>query len=79
MQINLFNWVRQGVRQSVLLGVADAVDDLGSPEGDTKFSKSIREVVKQSAIEAGFTGNSTAGRRRLGKSLKEIEGTGKKS
>lgn len=78
MQISLFNWVRQGVRQSVLLGVADAVDDMGSPEGDTKFSRAIRDVVKQNAVDAGLVASPTS-RRRLGKSLKDIETTEKKS
>lgn len=71
MQINLFQWVREGVRQSVLMGVADAVDDLGSPDGNGKFSKSIRDMARQNAIDAGLVGEAPT-RRRLGKSLKEI-------
>lgn len=71
MQINLFQWVREGVRQSVLLGVADAVDDLGNPDGNGKFSKSIRDMARENAIDAGLV-SGTPNRRRLGKSLKEI-------
>jgi hypothetical protein len=34
MQFNLFDWIRQGVKQSVILGVSDAMEAIGSPEGD---------------------------------------------
>ena len=30
MQPNFFQWIREGVKQSVLLGVTDAVDQLGT-------------------------------------------------
>lgn len=71
MPINLFQWVREGVRQSVLLGVADAVEDLGSPDGKDKFSKSIRDFARQNVTESDLAGSPTR-RRRLGKSLKDI-------
>ncbi|MEZ6074929.1 MAG: hypothetical protein R3C56_04395 [Pirellulaceae bacterium] len=29
--MNFFGWIRDGVRQSVLLGVSDAVEQLGTP------------------------------------------------
>lgn len=29
--MNFFDWIRQGVKRSVLEGVADAVDHLGTP------------------------------------------------
>ncbi len=33
--MNFFNWIRDGVRHAVLLGVSDAVGDIGTPtEGD---------------------------------------------
>ena len=35
MGFNFFQWIRQGVRHSVISGVHDAVQDLGTPrEGD---------------------------------------------
>lgn len=74
MQINFFTWIRQGVRQSVLMGVADAVDDLGVQEHDAKYSKSIRDAVKQSAAEFSLAdGRAPNTRRRLGKSLRDID------
>lgn len=72
MQINLFQWLRQGVRQSVLLGVADAVDDIGSPDKNANFSKAIRDIAKRSAEEMKVA-SAGGTRKRLGKTLKEIE------
>lgn len=35
MSVNFFEWIRGGVRQSVLLGVSDAIEQLGTPaEGE---------------------------------------------
>lgn len=31
LNMNFFDWIRQGVKRSVLEGVADAVDHLGTP------------------------------------------------
>ena len=35
VNLNLFNWIREGIRQSVLLGVSDALEEIGTaPQGD---------------------------------------------
>ena len=34
MQLNVFAWIRAGVKLSVLLGVSDAIESIGSPQGD---------------------------------------------
>ena len=34
MQFNVFDWIREGVKRSVILGVHDAVEAIGSPAGD---------------------------------------------
>ena len=35
MSLNVFTWIREGVKQSVLLGVSDALEDIGAaPDGD---------------------------------------------
>ena len=34
MQFNLFDWIREGVSRSVILGVSDAMEAIGSPEGE---------------------------------------------
>lgn len=62
---NFFEWIRSGVRQSVLLGISDAVEQIGSPEGD----ELKKEVL--TALDSKIQRNRTP-RKRLGRSLKEI-------
>ena len=31
MDFNFFEWIREGVKRSVLLGVSDAVETMGTP------------------------------------------------
>lgn len=52
MQLNLFTWIREGVRQSVLLGVSDAVESLGTPAHDTNnFHQNLGKLIEQSPPE----------------------------
>ena len=67
MDFNLFNWIRDGVKKSVLLGVSDAVDEIGVPEGDNTFHERIQSIV---AVEEKKTGGKR--QRRLGRSLKDL-------
>lgn len=73
MNVNVFGWIREGVRQSVLMGVADAMESIGTPpSGDDlrpKLMESIRRNSESAAVLAGPTGKP----RRLGKSLKDLE------
>ena len=34
MQFNLFDWIREGVKRSVIQGVSDAMEAIGNPAGD---------------------------------------------
>ncbi len=77
--MNFFSWIRDGVRQSVLLGVSDAVHQLGAPPVEEELHPSVTAFLSEKT--SGNSGaaritNSPAknagGRRRLGKSLKEI-------
>ena len=45
MDFNFFNWIRDGVKKSVLLGVSDAVDEIGVPDGDNAFQERIQSIV----------------------------------
>jgi len=73
--MGFFEWVREGVRQAVVLGLADAVEDVGSRGRDedlgTTLAQSLRErlaVAKDpTVVEAP-----AAGRRRLGRSLEAL-------
>lgn len=87
--INFFGWIRDGVRQSVLLGVSDAIDQLGTPPSTDELHPDVVAFLQNGAPAAAAAGvapkltgnpnggagrNSGAGRKRLGRSLKDIEG-----
>lgn len=67
MDFNFFNWIRDGVKKSVLLGVSDAVDEIGVPEGDNTFHERMQSIV---AVEEKKSGAKRT--RRLGRSLKDL-------
>lgn len=79
--MNFFSWVRDGVKQSVLLGVSDAIETLGAPASNSELHPSVAALLKVdkssdstprlNQVEAnnGLRGN----RKRLGRSLKDIE------
>lgn len=72
MDFNFFGWLREGVRRSVLLGVSDAVEEIGMPADadDTPqlFIDSVRQGAKATAKKTTKTT-----RKRLGKSLKDLD------
>jgi hypothetical protein len=78
--MNFFSWIRDGVRQAVLLGVTDAVGDIGTPvEGDD---------ISQRLLQALRTGQPTVieshsherpPRKKLGRSLEQIQTQAKAS
>lgn len=74
--MNLFTWIRDGVRQSVLLGVSDAVEQLGTPAATEDLHPSVVGFLNTDPNDASpkITNKrgTTGGRKRLGKSLKEI-------
>jgi hypothetical protein len=81
--MNFFGWIRDGVRQSVLLGVSDAVEQLGTPAAMEELHPSVAGFLKVDgattgapklthAAAVGAPANHSKSRRRLGKSLKEI-------
>ncbi len=72
MQFNLFSWIREGVRQSVLLGVNDAVESLGTPAGDNVWKDRIGGLLTQTAPMNGSTEAASGKRKRLGRSLKDF-------
>ncbi len=76
--MSFFHWVREGVRQAVVLGFADAIEDVGTRSRDEDFgaslAQSLRERLAVSAeptvIESTGAGK---GRRRLGRSLEAMQ------
>ena len=72
MQFNLFDWIREGVKRSVMLGVSDAMEAIGSPHGDdgaAHFAKLCRRSgERRPALAGGLK------RKRLGRSLRDVDG-----
>ena len=79
--INFFSWIRDGVRQSVLLGVSDAIDQLGTPASSEDLHPDVAAFLQGDSgtatatvapkLASGPRGSHNA-RKRLGRSLKEI-------
>lgn len=76
--MSFFHWLREGVRQAVVLGLADAVEDVGGRiKGEDlgpALAQSLREKLTVSrdvpVIESRTIAETAPnGRRRLGRSL----------
>lgn len=76
--MNFFHWLREGVRHAVVLGVADACDDIGKQAKEADFgpvlAASLRERLAagdslSSPALPGSSGEATRPRKRLGRSL----------
>jgi hypothetical protein len=70
MNINFFEWLRDGVRQSVLLGVSDAIEQIGTPEDADQLHPNVAALLQGDGSKRKQTAG--GGRKRLGKSLKEM-------
>jgi len=73
MNFNLFLWIREGVKQSVLLGVSDAIEAIGTPENTEDITPRLLEFMKQGNAEPGKSTGAAGQRKRLGRSLKDLE------
>jgi hypothetical protein len=70
MQFNLFDWIREGVRRSVILGVSDAMESIGSPEGEDVRARLAHLLpVPVDSAEPALAGGK---RKRLGRSLRDF-------
>ena len=69
MNVNFFQWLRDSVRRSVLLGVSDAIEQIGTPDSDSTpdISALLQGDSKSKPRKRGGS------RKRLGKSLKEMD------
>ncbi len=74
MNVNFFEWLRDGVRQSVLLGVSDAIEQIGTPADAEDLHPNVAAMLqgdgapKTKRVGANNSGN----RKRLGRSLKDL-------
>jgi hypothetical protein len=73
VQFNLFTWIREGVKQSVLLGVSDAVEQLGMPENDPDAGKQLMKFIEEDSSKNSKR-QTGAKQKRLGRSLKDVAG-----
>jgi len=74
MNVNFFGWVRDGVRRSVLLGIADAAEQLGSPDDKDDDSRLLLESLRGDARTlAAPRSRGGAKRKRLGRSLSDLQ------
>ena len=75
MQFNVFDWIREGVKRSVILGVSDAMETIGSPDGDEAHTR-LRQLLPATAEATGPVIGAGGKRKRLGRSLRDFEGGG---
>jgi len=75
MDFNFFTWLREGVRQSVLLGVSDAVEQIGMPPENEELNQKVAALLEDPAKpqSKGRGGAGGTKRKRLGKTLKELD------
>ena len=78
--MNFFNWIREGVRQAVLYGVHDAVGELGParrPGHERADPAPAADLAGRgnSAVGRSFGCRRRAKRKRLGRTLGDIQAT----
>ena len=79
--MGVFGWIRESVRQSVLLGFSDAVEQLGaSAAGSEPLHPQLAAVLRDRAPAAVThqpdRATSKPDRKRLGRSLEQLRQTG---
>ena len=73
MNLNVFQWIREGVRQSVLAGVSDAIDQMGTAVDGDDLRPRLAEVLRRQNSTVETPAVSEARPRRLGRSLKDFD------
>lgn len=74
MNMNFFGWIREGVKQSVLMGVHDAVEHLGPrPDEDPIGQRLLGFLAPNQDGPAPRQLPGASGRRKLGRGLKDIQ------
>jgi hypothetical protein len=74
MGLNFFQWIREGVRHSVLSGVSDAVQDLGTPHERDDFQDRLMVFLKDGRPTTPAPRlTSEPSRKKLGRTLQQIQ------
>lgn len=72
MKLGFFDWIREGVRQSVLLGLADAASHIAAPEEVEQLNERFLATIEQRSIEHQNEQKGSRRRKALGRSLSQI-------
>jgi len=75
MSFNFFDWVRNGVKDSVLLGVSDAVNTMGMPPEESSKEKILGFLKSDASSEPSvrrISGGSPSGVKKLGRSISDV-------
>lgn len=79
MNFNFFDWIRDGVKRSVLMGVSDAVDQMGMPPEEEATKDKILSFLQSDETKKTSGPNSrrrlagsSSSPRKLGRSIAEI-------
>lgn len=73
-----FQWLREGVRQAVVLGLVDAIDDVGGRSANEDLgpalAQSLRDrlAVQREPLVLDPAATPSTGRKRLGRSLEGL-------
>jgi hypothetical protein len=80
--MNFFTWIRDGVRSAVLLGVSDAVNDIGTPASGDDIGRRLLEQVRNSPAALTIDNSPPPDRqprKKLGRSLEQIQSAAAKA
>ena len=72
VNFNFFSWLREGVKHSVLMGVSDAVEHLGTPREGDEVQQRLTAFLQAPAPSSPPPRLADASRRKLGRTLQEI-------
>lgn len=74
MNFNFFEWIREGVKQSVLLGISDAADSIGTPKEVDHVNQQLFVALRKDSNQAALANHSPNAQQRkhLGRSLQQI-------
>jgi hypothetical protein len=78
--MSFFQWLREGVRQAVVLGVADAVEDVGTRVREDDLGPALAQSLRDrltvrsepTVLQHHAAAGTPAGKRRLGRSLESL-------
>jgi len=71
MSFNLFDWIREGVKRSVIQGVSEALESIGHPAGDDGPARLAHLLSTSEGPTAALS--ATVKSKRLGRSLRDVE------